>query len=271
MTDEIDLPVWDTVRDPTVEIETSGTVLKPFADILGMFLKEVRLRYTEDGLSVTATDASNVALIDLQLPADAFNSYDLTRETAIGISVSSLRGCIRRARMHTDDTLSLSVSPDELRATVRRDDMVTTDATRTIDPDSVREDPTLSRIRDSDDFNYAPTTFDIGKLTEGVSHVLDAAEYVRFGSQDGKFIMEAETDITTTGVRFEDIEPNNNFHAIFSGDFMSEISAACKKTRAETATVWCADEAPLFVEINREIDGDLALDVSMMLAPRIQS
>jgi len=271
MTDEIELPVWDTVRDPTVEIETSGTVLKPFADVLGKFLKEARIYCTEDGLSVTATDAANVVLVDMQIPASTFDDYDVTEDTAIGVHISALRGCIRRARMGTDDTLTLSVSPDELRATVRRDDMVTTDATRTIDPDSIREDPNLPEIREHEDYDYGSTDFDIDRFAEGVSHVLDATEYVGFGTQDGQFIMESETDTTTSGVRFEDIEPDNDFHAVFSGDYMADIVTACKKTRADDATVWCSDEAPLFVEVDREIDDTLALDMSLMLAPRISS
>jgi len=269
MTDNIDLPVWDTVRDPTVELETSGTVIKPFADILGRFLKDARLYFTDSGLSVTATDASNVVLVDMQLPASAFDDYDIMKETAIGVHISSLRGCIRRARMGSNDSLTLSVSPDELRATVRRDDMVTTDATRLIDPDSIREDPNLPDIREHEDYDYDSTDFDIDRFAEGVSHVLDATEYVGFGTQDGQFIMESETDTTTSGVRFEDIEPDNDFHAVFSGDYMADIVTACKKTRADDATVWCSDEAPLFVEIDRELDGDVALDVSIMLAPRI--
>jgi len=271
MAEKPDLPVWDTVRDPTVEIETNGTVLKPFADILGTFLQTARLNFTDEGLSVIGTDVSNVVLVDMELPAGAFDDYESMESTTIGVDTSALRGCIRRARMGTDDTLTLSVSPDELRTTIRRDSMVTTDATRLIDPNSIRERPNDPNIREYEDFDYAPVEFNIDTFREGVSHVLEAAEYVTFGAQDGAYTMESETDTTTSGVRFEDIKPDNDFQTIYSGDYMEDIITACKKARAETVTVWCSDEAPLFVEIGREIDGNVALEVTIMLAPRATS
>jgi len=70
-------------------------------------IDEGTLQIEKDGLKLRAMDPSQIALVDLELPASAFDSYKVDKPVNIGIDFSELSKITKRLR--GDDKIELSL------------------------------------------------------------------------------------------------------------------------------------------------------------------
>ncbi len=92
---------------------------KLFSDLISIIselVTEVKIRVTKEGLSLTAVDPANVAMVHFRMPAELFSHYSLEKPEVLGINLDNLKAVLRRCGFGTklsiekqDNTLKLSI------------------------------------------------------------------------------------------------------------------------------------------------------------------
>ncbi|MCD6324386.1 MAG: hypothetical protein J7L55_04690 [Desulfurococcales archaeon] len=59
-------------------------------EVLGSIVDEALMNFGEEGLTIKALDPAQIALIDIEIPRDAFLTYDLKGEVFIGVNLANL-------------------------------------------------------------------------------------------------------------------------------------------------------------------------------------
>ncbi len=74
---------------------------KLFADIVSIIselVTEVKIKVTNEGMSLTAVDPANVAMVHFKMPNDLFSEYSLDKNEVLGINLESLKAVLRRCK-----------------------------------------------------------------------------------------------------------------------------------------------------------------------------
>lgn len=237
--------------------------LQDVVDVVSAVVEECRIHLTEDGFVIRAVDPANVAMINEQVSADAFETYD-TDCGEIGVSLGPL-----------SEILDLSDNDDDLiqfdyDAQTRKIQITVSAVEYTlalIDPDSIRQEPDIPDLD-------LPAS--VGVEQSNLSQAVKAADMVsdhirlRVDEHEQCFIAEAEGD--TDDVEFElsgDDLDNTTFGAagsLFSLDYLKDLQKPIPKDT--TVQMDMGEEFP--AKFSFEM-ADGAVDVEYMLAPRIES
>ncbi|MFB6295899.1 MAG: DNA polymerase sliding clamp [Halobacteriales archaeon] len=237
-------------------------VLQETLDSVGVLVEECKIHLNEDGLEIRAVDPANVGMVDLSLPASAFESYE-TDGGLIGVNLSRLEDIAGMAESGTlvhldldEETRKLHIETDGLEYTLAL-----------IDPDSIRDEPDLPDldlpaeiVLEGRDINRAVTAADM--VSDHIALGVDA--------DDEFFYVDAEGD--TDDVHFElgrddliDLTAGDA-HSLFSLDYLKDMNKAIPS--AAEVTIDLGEEFPVKLHFDiAEGDGS----VTFMLAPRIQS
>ncbi len=71
-------------------------ILSKAIELISELVTEVRLKVNEFGMSITAIDPANVAMINLKIPQSAFSQFETEKET-LGINLDNLKKVLKRA------------------------------------------------------------------------------------------------------------------------------------------------------------------------------
>lgn len=92
---------------------------KLFSDIISIIselVTEVKIRVNQEGLSLTAVDPANVAMVHFRMPASLFSQYEVTAPEVLGLNLDNLKAVLRRCGFGAklmmekqDNTLRLSI------------------------------------------------------------------------------------------------------------------------------------------------------------------
>lgn len=264
------LPVSDTEVEPDVTITTDGDTIKPFVNAVSHVVDECKMHFTEDGIRVTAVDPSNVIMIDQTVFASAFDSYEMEYdELVVGVNITALQRAIRRARVNHDDTLSISVSTEHIKTEVTRGyddaDVVSFDSFRTIDPDSIRQEPSLPvlELEHSAELNA-------GTFADAFGHVHEAYEYFEIVDSDGIEIL-GESDTEESKTVIDDKGNSSGATSMFSAGMFGRLQSAIMAAKSDTVTLNYDDEMPTIIDYERKSDGETVINGEVMQAPRIRS
>lgn len=100
-------------------------LLSKAIDIISDLVTEVRLKLTDYGLSITAIDPANVALLQFKLPKSAFSSYEVTKDDVLGVNLDDLKRILKRCGPkssvlfeHQENTLTITIQ-DAIRREFR--------------------------------------------------------------------------------------------------------------------------------------------------------
>lgn len=88
-------------------------ILKSAIGSIVELIEEAAFRFTPKGVSMRAMDPSRIAMVDFDLPADAFDEYDVTDEVIIGVNLVDFEKAL--GRMRSGEELILEVSEDGSR------------------------------------------------------------------------------------------------------------------------------------------------------------
>jgi len=267
--------LFDTDGETVAEITTDGSTLKPFLNAVRQVVDECRIHFEDDGLRVTAVDPANVFMIDVRLPASAFEEY--TRPTgtrAIGVNVGSLRYAIRRARMGSDDTLSIKVAERRFYAHVDReyDDgatLVTEDQIDLIDPDSVRAEPDVPEL------DLTPLDVSREAFEDATEYArADFSDYLEYDTVDGDLHVTTNGDTASSRACLEGATDGNHghLHGLYSSSYIGSKLDVVRKSKADTLSIELGDSFPIRFDFERTgDDGETILSGETLLAPRIKS
>jgi len=88
-----------------------ASLFKRYVDGIAVLVDEAEFLIDETGLSLKATDPSQISLVDFSLPKSSFKKFEVKEPTKIGVDLNYLNQVMSRAK--TKDSLSLSISEDK--------------------------------------------------------------------------------------------------------------------------------------------------------------
>ena len=240
----------------------SADTLKETLDSVSVLVDECKIHLDEDGLSIRAVDPANVGMVDLDLGAAAFESYEADGGL-IGVNLSRLEDIAGMAdagqlvQMELDEeTRKLHIQIDGLEYTLAL-----------IDPDSIRQEPDIPDLDlpahvviEGRDIDRAVTAADM--VSDHIALGVDTA--------DEQFYVDAEGDTDDVHLELDrddliDLEAGNA-HSLFSLDYLKDMNKAIPKDAEVELEL--GDEYPVKLHFDiAEAQGR----VTYMLAPRIQS
>ncbi|MES3518179.1 MAG: DNA polymerase sliding clamp [Natronomonas sp.] len=241
-----------------VSADTLGAAL----DSVSVLVDECKLRLDEEGLTIRAVDPANVGMVDMELSAAAFESYE-TDGGVIGVNLERLEDIVGMA--DSGQLIHLDLDEETRKLHIQLDGLEYTLAL--IDPDSIRQEPDLPDLDlparvviEGRDIARAVTAADM--VSDHIALGVDAASE--------EFFVEAEGD--TDDVHLElgredliDITAGEA-RSLFSLDYLKDMNKAIPKDAEVTMEL--GEEFPVKMHFEfAEGDGH----VTFMLAPRIQS
>jgi proliferating cell nuclear antigen len=240
----------------------SASTLQDALDSVSVLVDECKVRLNEDELSIRAVDPANVGMVDLTLPAAAFESYEADGGV-IGVNLSRLEDIAGMA--DADDLVHLELDEETRKLHIEMDGLSYTLAL--IDPDSVRQEP------DIPDLDLpANVVLEGAQLGRGITAADMVSDHIRLRvDPDAEaFYIEAEGDTDDVDLELdrEDLIDLTAGPAdsLFSLDYLKDMNRAIPSD-AEVV-VELGEEFP--VKLHYEFAEGMG-DVTFMLAPRIQS
>jgi proliferating cell nuclear antigen len=237
--------------------------LQDAIDPVHAVVDECRIHLCDNGLVIRAVDPANVAMVDESVGADAFSSYE-TDCGVIGVGLEQLNEVIGIA--DDDDTLvQFDLDPEVRKLEMQVGSVEYTLAL--IDPDAIRSEP---EIPDLD--LPAELSLDSGEFKRGIRAADMVSDHIQFevDARDELFVTSAEGDtddvnLELGGDDLEDVEWGRA-KSLFSLDYLKDLRKPIPKQT--TINMRLGEEFPLKLSFAM---ADEAIDVTYMLAPRIQS
>ena len=240
----------------------SADTLRTTIDSVGVLVDECKIHLEEDGLSIKAVDPANVGMVDLELAAEAFESYEADGGV-IGVNLDRLDSIAGMA--NSDQLVEMELDEETRKLHIQIDGLEYTLAL--IDPDSIRQEPD---IPDLDlPANVVIEGADIDRAVTAADMVSD---HIALGVDEGDelFYVDAEGDtddvhLELTAEELIDLEVGPA-HSLFSLDYLKDMNKAIPNDGE--VSVELGEEFPIKMYFGfAEGQGQ----VTYMLAPRIQS
>lgn len=239
-----------------------ANLLSTALDSLNVLIGECKINLYEGGIHIRAIDPATVAMVDLSLDAEAFESYE-TGGGVIGVNVKRLEEVVGIA--DADQLVRFEIDEETRKLHVRIGELEYTLAL--VDPDVIRAEP------DTPDLDMpARVTLEGRDIDRSVKAASMVSSHITFGVDEDRecFYVDAEGDtdevhLELTRDELIDIQIGNA-HSLYSLDYLQDINKAIPG-HAEV-TISLGEEFPM------EIDHDFAEGdghVSYSLAPRIQN
>ncbi|WP_158058687.1 DNA polymerase sliding clamp [Halorussus halophilus] len=240
----------------------SADTLKDTIDSVSVLVDECKIHLEEDGLAIRAVDPANVGMVDLELDASAFESYEADGGI-IGVNLDRLDDIAGMAS--GDQPVQLELDEETRKLHIQIDGLEYTLAL--IDPDSIRQEPDIPDLDLPAEIVVEGK--DIDRSVKAADMVSDHIA-LAVNSDDETFVVEAEGD--TDDVRLEldredliDLTPGEA-RSLFSLDYLKDMNKAIP-SNAEV-TIELGEEFP--AKLHFDIAEGMG-EVTFMLAPRIQS
>jgi len=240
----------------------SADTLQETLDSVSVLVDECKIHLDEDGLSIRAVDPANVGMVDLDLGAAAFESYEADGGL-IGVNLSRLEDIAGMA--DAGQLVQLELDEETRKLHIQIDGLEYTLAL--IDPDSIRQEPDIPDLDlpahvviEGRDIDRAVTAADM------------VSDHIALGVEtaDELFYVDAEGDtddvhLELTRDQLIDLEAGDA-HSLFSLDYLKDMNKAIPKDAEVELEL--GDEYPVKLHFDiAEAQGR----VTYMLAPRIQS
>ncbi|MFB6361378.1 MAG: DNA polymerase sliding clamp [Halobacteriales archaeon] len=236
--------------------------LQEALDSVSVLVDECKIHLNEDGLAIRAVDPANVGMVDLELAAEAFESYQADGGL-IGVNLSRLEDIAKMA--NAGQLVQLELDEETRKLHIDTDGLEYTLAL--IDPDSIRKEPDLPDLD-----LPAHIVLEGSNIDRAVKAADMVSDHIALGVDEDTetFYVDAEGD--TDDVHFElgradlidlTVGPARS---LFSLDYLKDMNRAIPKNGE--VTVHLGEEFP--VEMEFEIAEGQG-HVTYLLAPRIQS
>jgi proliferating cell nuclear antigen len=234
----------------------SPKILSDIIMIISELVTEVRIKITKEGMSLTAIDPANVAMIHFKIPVSLFSDFDLDREEEeLGVNLNNLKAVLRRCKPGA--SLVIERQDNILKLGIK---------------DRVKRDFSLALIDiDADDKPLPEWEFNsvvklnsdtLTEVIEDCSVVSDACTFI---AEPDKFIVEAH-GLNSARAEFSSDEAeihSGNSSARFSLEYLNKFIKGAKISLNSTLSF--SDNHPMRLDFHT---GDVVL--SFVLAPRVE-
>ncbi len=231
---------------------------KIFSDIVTIIselVTEVRIKVNKEGITLTAIDPANVAMVYFKIPSSLFSEFDLDKDVDLGLNLNNLKAVLRRCK--PGSALILSKQENMLNLTIK--DRIKRDfSLALIDIDM--EEKSLPQWEFNSVVHINSETF--VEVIEDCSVVSDACTFI---AEPNKFVVEAH-GINSARAEFSTDEAqihSGNSTARFSLEYLAKFVKGAKISNK--ASLSFSDNHPMRLDFPT---GEVIL--SFVLAPRIE-
>jgi proliferating cell nuclear antigen len=231
------------------------TTLSKVIEVISELVTEVRIKVNEFGMSITAIDPANVAMVGFKLPKSAFSQFETGNEV-LGINLDSLKRILRRCSSST----SLILEKRENFLNIQVIDKIRRNfGLNLIDVEGQeKEMPTLEYSA-----RVEILSSDLISAVEDCAVVSDACSFI---IKNGEFIIEskglnsARSEFSGDEAKIEAEDSKSKYSLEYLQKFMKGVKL-CEKTLLHFAS-----DHPLKIDIKTE-----HMELNFLLAPRVET
>ena len=237
-----------------VKLENPVLLLKVI-ELISELVIEVRIKVNEFGMSITAIDPANVAMVRFKLPKNAFSQFE-TGEEVLGINLDNLKRIIRRCGPRSSLILEKKENLLDIRI-----------------QDRIKRNFILSLIeiegeeKEMPDLEFSSrveiNSIDLIDSIEDCAVVADACSFI---IKEEKFIIEAK-GLDSARSEFSGDEAKieaESCKSKYSLEYLQKFIKGAKL--CEKTILNFANDHPLKVEFKNE-----NIELSFILAPRVET
>ncbi|SEW19973.1 DNA polymerase sliding clamp [Halobacterium jilantaiense] len=249
-------------RDPAVSVVADPDVLTTALDALGAIVDECVLAVGEDGVSVEAMDPATVAMVSLDLDADAFDAFDVDTDRRLGVPLERLRDVVGIADAGQPVELAFDAETRHLHVQVGE----LAYSLALVDPEAIRSPPDRVDLADQ----YASSaTLDGASLARAVDAADMVADHLALGAEDDHLHVRADGDTDSVEIEFPAadcaaLDAPEPVESLFSLQYLASVTSATPGDRP--VDLRFGDEAPIEAAFD-VADGDGR--VAFVVSPRM--
>lgn len=236
-----------------IKLENSSDLSKAI-DLISELVTEVKIKFNEYGLSITAIDPANVAMVGLRIPKKAFSEFDSGSEI-LGVNLDSLKRILKRS-----SSCPILLEKKENLLYIQMEDRIKRNFILSL-LDIEGEDKEMPNLEFSSRVELQSE--DLIDSVEDCAVVADACSFI---IKEEKFIIEAK-GLNSTRTEFSGDEANisaESCKARYSLEYLQKFIKASKLS--EKTILNFADDHPLRMDVKTE-----NMEISFILAPRVET
>jgi proliferating cell nuclear antigen len=237
-----------------VQLE-NPSLLSRVVEIISELVTEVRIKVNEFGMSITAIDPANVAMVGFRLPKSFFSKFETGNEV-LGVNLDDLKKILKRSGLRS----SLVIEKQENQLVINIYDRIKRKfKLNLIEVES--EDKEMPRLEFSSSVEMK--SVDLIDAVEDCSVVADACSFI---IENEKFAIEAK-GINSARVEFSGDEAKilaEDCKARYSLEYLSKFIKAAKLS--ERTTLNFANDHPMRMDFR-----EAGMELSFILAPRVET
>ncbi len=227
-------------------------------DIISELVQEVRIKVNEFGMSITAIDPANVAMIGFRMPKSAFSQFESGPES-LGVNLDNFKRILKRAGSRS----SLILGKKENMLEIQIQDRIKRSFSLNlieVEGDEIDFEEKVSRMEFVSRIEIGSEDF-VASI-EDCSIVADACT---FGVEEGRFVIEAKEMNSARSEFSDEIEVSGeNCKSRYSLEYLAKFAKGSKLT--DKTSLQFADDHPLGMHL--KID---SVELSFILAPRVET
>ena len=233
---------------------------KIFSDVINIIsdlVLEVRLKVSNEGMSIIAIDPANVAMISFKLPANAFSELEVGNEEVLGVNLDNLKSVLRRVK--SGSVLVISREETELKIRIQ---------------DKIKREFNLALIEIEGEEKEIPNLEFTSKIempavdfSEAIEDSMVVADSCSFISEPDKFVIKAKGSLNSFKAEFSSDELNiqaQESNSKYSLEYLQKMIKATKIT--DKVIVNFGNDYPLKLDFITPF-----IELSFILAPRVET
>jgi len=224
-------------------------------DIISELVTEVRIKVSEFGMSITAIDPANVAMVGFKLPRSVFSQFEAGKEV-LGVDLGNLKRVLKRAG--SGSSLILEKKENQLEIRIY---------------DKIKRKFSLSLIEIESEDKEMPNLEFSSKIEMLSNYLIEAiedcsvvADACSFIINENNFVIEAK-GLNSARIEFssDEVQINaENCKARYSLEYLSKFIKASKLS--DKTILNFANDHPLRMNIKSG-----GMELSFILAPRVET
>lgn len=231
-----------------------------FSDIIGIIselVNEVKIKINKEGLSITAIDPANVAMVNFKLPSNAFSQLEVEEEN-LGVNLESFKAVLRRCSFGS----SLLMKTEENYLKIEIDDKVKREFTLAL-IDLDRKDKPIPLLEFSSRIEISSS-----ELLEAIEDCSIVADSCSFEAEPEKFSIYAKGTLNSAKLSYTSdevhIESPSKQKSKYSLEYLQKMIKAAKIT--EKTIINFSGDYPLKLDFKTP-----NIELSFILAPRVET
>jgi len=236
--------------------------LKDSISIISELVNEATFKITPQAIELVAMDPANVAMVIFKLLSSSFIEYDVKKPVEVAINLNNMKQIMRRAG--PNDMLTLELEEEKLKITLK------SNTKRTFYLPIINTEEKEQKIPELDFGVNIKTKSTV--LNEAIEDADIVAESVSFIAEEGRFMMEAEGDLSKAHIEIKDdsstkidMRKKEKLKAKYSIEYLKKMITAGKL--ADEVVIHFNTDYPLKLDY-KTLD---KVSLSFILAPRVEN